>query len=432
MWRVIQLPTFLVGQFSKTLHAKIPVPELKLPNPKSAHAPDAVDQQLRCVEAPHVAVLVDTASNYGRGLLEGIAEYLESQGPWSVYLNAHATGTIDPKWLKNWTGDGILAFVENRATENWLKRKRIPVVELYGHLENSSLPTVCGSDEDIGILAAQHLLDCGLQSFAFSGYLDENWSRLRQRGFVAQTENAGFKCATFDYPRSVNALSDWEHWQTQLSKWLEARPRGMGIMACSDRHAQRVLDACKRVGLNVPDDVAVIGVDNDVAFCQLANPQLSSVADSPKRIGFEGAALLDQLIQGKVSLAEAGQRRVPPRGVVARRSTEVRSASDPLIADVLRFIRDQNRYGSSVKEIVAHFDMPRSVLFRRFRKATGRTPHAEIVRARLDRAKHLLVHTSRSILEISEACGFEHPEYMGAMFKKLTGQTPGDYRRERQ
>jgi LacI family transcriptional regulator len=379
----------------------------------------------------HVAIFVDTASNYGRGILEGVAEYLETRGPWSIYLNSHSTGTIDREWLKHWTGDGMLAFVEDRETERWLCKKKIPVVELYGQLENSPLPTVCGSDEAIGALAARYLIDRGLQSFAFSGYPNENWANMRQRGFIHECNEAGFKCATFDYPRSVTALRDWERWQRQLAEWLQKRPRGLGMMACSDRHAQRILDACKRVSLNVPDDVAVIGVDNDVALCQLADPQLSSIADNPKRIGFEAAALLDQIMQGKKTFEHAGRLNIPPRGVVARSSTEVRSATDPLITDVLRFIRDQKHSGTSVKEIVAHFDVPRSVFFRRFRKATGRTPHSEILRARIDRVKHLLVQTSLSAHEIAVACGFEHPEYMGAMFKKATGQTPGDYRRER-
>ena len=247
----------------------------------------------------HVAVFVDGAGNYGRGLLEGIADYLEVGGPWSVFVEPHATGVFDTGWVRRWHGDGILACIEDREATARLARLRVPLVETYGHLAELQIPCVGNDDVVIGRLAAEHLLDCRLRHFVFSGYPGHGWVEGRRRGFVEAVARAGFTCDCWDSHRSFSSLRSRENAQDELTSRLRRQPRPLGLMACSDRHAQCVLDACRRAGLRVPDDVAVIGTDNDAVICRLSQPSLSSVADNPRRIGFEAAELLERIIRKK-------------------------------------------------------------------------------------------------------------------------------------
>ncbi len=401
---------------------------------KAASSPAKQQQNARVPrppgERPHVAILVDTGGNYGRGLVEGIATYLATHGPWSVYLDPHATGRLDSSWLRSWNGDGILAFIEHRGIEAALIRRGIPVVEMYGHLPDLRLPSICSDDVAIGELAVNHFIQRGLLHFAFTGYPDQPWSARRREGFAAGVKAAGYPCATLDYPRSFKSVIAWERAQERLTEWLARQPRPLGVMACSDRHAQRVLDACRRLKLSVPDEVAVIGVDDDVAICQLADPPLSSVSDNPVKIGYDAAQMLDDLMSRRIDPATIGRVLVPPRCVVARRSTDVKASGDELVADVLRFIREHACQNINVDTLLRKFPSSRSALFRRFRQATGRTMHEEILRVRLEQVQHLLVHTQRPVVEIAYLTGFEHAEYLGAVFKRRMGVSPGGFRNQ--
>jgi LacI family transcriptional regulator len=378
-----------------------------------------------------VAVFIDSSSNYGRGVLEGTAEYLETHGPWSVFLKPHAIGPLNPAWLRRWTGDGIIAFVEHAEIAHRLCRRGIPVVEVYGHLPDLGVPSFGSDDEAIGRLAAEHLLDRGFSKFAFVGYPKQSWSVRRQRGFAATVSAVDCSCEIFEHPRAFDSLSEWERSQERLTHWLLGQPRPLGVMACSDRQAQRVLDACRRIGLAIPDELAVIGVDNDQVLCQLADPPLSSVADNPAQIGYEAAELLDAIMSGKRRRTDAGGRLIPPRGVVTRRSTDVTVADDSIIAAALSFIREHACEDINATSLSRRFPLSRSAFYRRFVEATRRTPHEEILRTRIERAQQLLTDTDRPVAEIARLTGFEYPEYLGAVFKRRTGMSPGEFR-ERQ
>jgi LacI family transcriptional regulator len=379
-------------------------------------------------ESLHIAIFLDSAGNYGRGLLEGIADYLEVGGPWSVFLEKHATGIFDTGWVRRWHGDGILAFIEDRSAMAGLSRLRVPVVETYGHLADLQIPRVGNDDDAIGRAAAEHLIDRRFRHFVFSGYPGHVWVEGRRRGFTEALARAGFTCDCWYSPRSFSSLRSWEKSQDELTARLHRQPKPLGVMACSDRHAQSVLDACRRAGLQVPDNVAVIGTDNDAVICRLSQPPLSSVADNPRRIGFEAARLLERIIRRKAVPAGHRPILVPPLGVVTRRSTETTVTDDGLVAESLRFIREHACEDIDANAVWRRFPVSRSAFYRRFRDALGRSPHEEILRARLDRVRELLVDSRLSIAEVARLAGFEHPEYLGAVFKRRTGLTPGQYR----
>lgn len=376
---------------------------------------------------PHVAVAVDRSLSYGRGVLRGIADYVETFGPWSIYLEPRSAGRYAPGWLRRWRGDGILAYIEDPALARRFGRSGIPTVELFGHRFDLRLPQVGNDDDAIGRLAAEHLLDRHLRRFAFSGYPGEAWVERRFRGFREALARSGFGCERLDAARAAGTPSRWEREQERLARRLRTLPKPVGLFACSDRHAQRVLDACRRARLRVPDAVAVLGVDNDEETCRLADPPLSSVMDDPRRVGFEAARLLDRRMSGR--RAPLRPLLVPPLGVVARRSTDVAAVDDPLAAVAVRAIRARAGRGLRVEDLIAEARVSRAVFYRRFRAATGRTPHEEIVRARVERVKALLRQTALPLEEIAAETGFDHPEYLSVVFRRETGMTPGSFRR---
>ena len=379
---------------------------------------------------PHVAVAVDKSRSYGRGLLAGIADYVETRGRWSLYVEPQSAGTYARGWLRGWRGDGVLAYIEDPGLARRLFRSGIPVVELFAHRLDLGLPMVGNDDEAIGSLAADHLLACQLRRFAFSGYPGEAWVERRFTGFARTLGRQGFRVTRFRGSREAGSPARWEREQAELTAGLLALQRPAGLFACSDRHAQRVLDACRRAGIPVPDQLAVIGVDNDEETCRLSDPPLTSVKDDPRRIGFEAARLLDHL------MSRSGHRLptlrlIPPLGIASRRSTDVTAVEDLKIAEAMRAIRQRACDGLRVEDLIREAHLSRAAFYRRFRAALGRRPHEELLRTRLSRVKDLLLQTSRTIEEIAAQTGFDHPEYLSAVFRRETGRTPGAFRQRR-
>jgi LacI family transcriptional regulator len=208
--------------------------------------------------------------------------------------------------------------------------------------------------------------------------------------------------------------------------WLKQLPKPVGLMGCYDIRAREVLDACMLAGLAVPDEVAVIGVDNDDLICELAEPRLSSVIPNAHRTGYEAAALLERMLAGE--RVPPGAYLIPPVGIVTRHSTDMLAVDDPHVAAALRFIRERACDGINVEDVVAAVPLSRRVLETRFKQLTSRTPHAEIQRVQIDRVKQLLTETELTLEAAAHRCGFRHSEYMSVVFKRITGMTPGRFR----
>ena len=219
----------------------------------------------------------------------------------------------------------------------------------------------------------------------------------------------------------------WEEEQEAIAAWVLSLPRPVGVMACNDDRGQQVLDACRRVNVLVPEEVAVIGVDNDEILCSLSSPPLTSVDINTVQVGFEAAALLDRLMAGRRPPAEPFL--LPPRGVVPRESTDVLATDDRELAAAIRFIRDHACDGLRVKELVRKTGLSRRALERRMEKLLGRSPKEEITRVQIERAKRLLTETDLSAATVAEKCGYSQPKYFSQVFHGKVGLPPGAYRR---
>lgn len=382
----------------------------------------------RQVKHPSIALCVDRSQGYASKVMQGVAKYVETYGPWSLFIDMRFSGDYAQNWLRRWKGDGILAYVEDARLARTLRNSSIPTVELFGHRHDLALPQVCPDNEAIGHLGAQHLLERNFRHFTFCGYSGRPFSELRQKGFTETLRKAGFDCAVQVLPRHAAVLQQWEQLQHRLVDWLMRLPKPNAIMACSDRHAQRVLDACRRANISVPEEIAVIGASNDEELCRLSNPPLTSVAYDCERIGYEASQLLHQLMQEKKPRKTVPQIFIPPVGVVTRKSTDITAIDDQFIAGTVRYIREHACNGLSVNEILSEFRISRSAFYGRFEKAIGRSPHDEILRVKLERARSLLTQTNLAIERIAEMSGFANTEYLYVAFKRSMGVTPRHYR----
>lgn len=376
----------------------------------------------------HVALIIETAVVYGREILRGVARYMRANRGWSVFLDERELLAPPPEWLTGWSGDGIICRPTTADLADVLRRRGLPVVDLNDRYGDLGLPRIASDMPLIGKLAAEHLMERGFRQIAFCGFCGELWSEERSVGVAAATA-AGRAELNPGYASPFGWLREhaWQHERDSIADWLKQLPRPLGVVACNDVRGQHVLDACRAVGASVPEEIAVIGVDNAETFCELCDPPLSSVLPDAERIGFEAAALLDRLMAG--DRVPQTQMLIPPKGLVVRQSTDVMAVDDPLIARAQRIIREQASCGLTVEALLTTVGASRSVLERGFRRYLGRSPHDEIRRTRLKRVRQLLRETDWPLERIAEAAGYEHPEYMMVQFKRVLGVTPTEWRR---
>lgn len=373
----------------------------------------------------HVALLVETSLASGRDILCGIARYVREHEPWALYHEPRSLEESVPRWLSSWKGDGIIARIQNPAIAAAVKATGLPIVDVLGVVPKERFPLVHVDDGAIAVAAADHLRERGFRHFAYFGIEKENWSESRRDAFARAVRTAGFDAAVYELPRA--AADSWETIEEDLAAWIRQLPKPVGVMVCSDQRGPLVLEACRRANSVVPDEVAVVGVDNDVPLCQVCNPPLSSVQPGHEQVGYEAAVLLERLMNH--SPHPKSPILVEPQAVITRQSSDVLAIEDRPIATALRLIRESAGQGIRVESLARQVGLSRSVFQRRFRAALKRSVHQEILNARLKRAQELLTETDLALAEIAERTGFKHQEYLGAVFKSRLGSTPAQFRR---
>jgi LacI family transcriptional regulator len=365
-----------------------------------------------------VALLIETSNAYARGLLGGIMDYVRQHQPWSIYLPELGRGDVPPRWR----GDGIIARIETKAIARTVARAGLPVVDVSAGRHLPSIPWLETDDGAITRLAVDHLLSRGFRHLAFCGESRFAWSRGRAEHFRKLGRDAGVSVDVYE----SSGVDPWAKEHHALLAWVRRLPKPVGIMACYDIKAQQLLDVCRENGVGVPEEVAVIGVDNDPLLCGLTSPPLSSVIPNSHRTGYEAAALLDRMMGGDRIPAKG--HFIPPIGVETRQSTDVLALADREIAAAVRFIREHACDGATIEDLLRVVPLSRRVMESRYRKATGRTPHQDLLRFRIDRVQQLLAETDHSLERIATLAGFNHPEYMSVAFRRETGTTPGKFR----
>ena len=385
-----------------------------------------------------VALVMNAATPYDRKCIRGVADYAEKVTNWTLYVEE------DPLrlWpgLSRWRGDGVIADFHERQLPKFHQCSEIPVVRIGGgprwgdpSLADAYFET---DNEAIPRLAAEHLIERGYQRLAFCGLERSQiapwpkergaWPTIRARIFKQRAAEAGLPCSIYA-PHHATGHT-WKDLERELASWLASLEKPVGLMACNDTRALHVLSCCRKIGVRVPDDIGLIGVDNDELLCELSRPPLTSVEQGSRRMGYQAAELLDRLMSGRK--VQQSRFVIPPEGVVVRRSTDSLVIEDAHMAAAVRFIHEHACDRIHVSDVARAAKMSRSVLRIRFNAARGRSVHSEIQRQRIEQVRQLLTTTSLTLKQISGRAGFKHVQHMTTVFRQAIGQTPAKYRKQ--
>ncbi len=374
-----------------------------------------------------VALLIETSRTYGRDLLRGVKRYTEEHGGWSLFVEVRDLESKPPPWLSSWDGDGILVRSGSRAISNAVRRLNVPAVELRSSRAGDNVPFVGVDNEQVGKLVAEHFLERGFQHFGVYELDTEQFFVDRRNSFVRHLQAAGFDCSAFQQAGHTEKPSQWEEQQNRLIDWLQQLPRPVAVMACTDQLGCWLLDACRRAEIPVPEQIAVVGVENDETLAEMSSPPLSSLSLAGEKIGYEAARILDEMMNGKSPPREPVL--IAPLRLETRLSSNILAINDPLLSQCLRLIRERACDGLKVADILEQVPISRSSLERGIRKLLGRSPNAEINRVRLRKVCELLSQTELTLEEIAIRTGFTTSQYLSELFRKKENKTPGEYRK---
>ncbi|MEP3479649.1 MAG: DNA-binding transcriptional regulator [Fuerstiella sp.] len=375
-----------------------------------------------------VALLIETSNAYARNLLSGIVSYLHTQTSWSVSLPEQHRGADPPTWLRSWKGDGVIARIETESIAKVIRRLKVPIVDVSAARHVPSAPWVETDDSAMAEAAFQHFRERGFRQFAFLAEPEFTWSNLREAGFIKAAQASNFQCHVFHSRKPDTRNFSWAQERNRMGHWLRQLPRPVGIFACYDIKGQQVLDLCREQSISVPEEVAVLGVDNDELLCDLCNPPLSSIMPAAQQAGRQAAELLELMMDGQK--VPPLPHLIKPLGIVTRQSTDVIAIDDQDVADAMKFIRDHACEGINVNTVLDTIPLSRRVLEKRFQEIIGRTPHQEIARRRLEQVRRLLIETDLTLRQIASKTGFRNEEYLSVAFRKATGISPGQYRKQ--
>lgn len=365
-----------------------------------------------------VGLMVEALNGYGTRILKGIARWVQLNPGWRLAFFDGERGEL-ADLIRNWQGDGIICTVTDEEFAKAAKARKIPVVNVAGRHRKHTIPSVLGEDQAGGQLAAKYFLERGFQNFVYIGSLDYQFAKDRLRGFEEHLEDAG---------HSVMKLDSQLGNEEELAQTLCELPKPLAILTGTDRRAASVMEAAWQAELQVPDDVAILGMGDHTILCDLCTPTLSSVDLDMETRGFQAASLLFRLMSGDPAPSEP--IRVPPVGVISRGSTDTYAFSDPTFAAARRFIQENAHEPIKVTDVASAVETSRRTLENRFKEFSSRSLHEEIWRAHFDRAKLLLTTTDLNLDEVASKSGFRTASSLANYFKLKTGLTPRTYRSE--
>ncbi len=374
-----------------------------------------------------VLLVFRTRFEESMAMLKGIAHFAHTHRVWTAFHDDQARSEDDVGWMRRKAWKGVISRHTTQHMVEACEELGIPLVDLNDSEPYPGVPKIRPDNVGIGHLGAEHFIERGYQKFGFCGFGNGGWSCERRDGFVEAVRLAGRTCSVFDVDYPGDLTPAWDEGQIEkLSAWLEHLPKPIALMACNDMRAQQIISAAHMKGILVPEEVAILGTNNDTIRCELSEPQLSSVAPNAFQSGYRAAQTLSEMLAGRAP--GVYDQRVEPIGVVTRHSTDALAVEDRNVVAALSFIRENACQGITVEQVLQHAHASRSQLERKFRLHIGRSPQAEIRRVQLKNIRQLLMETDFPLKRIAELTGFEHMEYMCVLFKRLTGISPGIYR----
>lgn len=376
-----------------------------------------------------IILLLDFAEEYSKSLMKGINAYSKEFGPWifcRMPLFHRETIGIDGilKWALEWGADGIVGQLYNKEIDK-IVRAGIPVIAQDFKERFTEIPNITGAYHEAGQMGADYFLKKGFTNFAFYGFNDIVWSRERAEGFEGHLRSKGHKVHYFEHKKS-RSTELWYYKPSSLSRWLKSLPKPIGLMTCDDNQGQHITEACRHVGIRIPEEVAVLGVDNDEMICDLSDPPLSSIALDVEKGGYDAAKLLDQMI--KHGTAGYYDIIVRPTQVITRHSTDIYATNDDHIASSLKYIHQNIDKNLHVDEVVKQVPLSRRALEKRFLEITGYPIYKYIFNLRIEKFTQKLLDTDMSVFEIALDMGLGDSKNIARQFRQAKGCSPSAYR----
>ena len=376
----------------------------------------------------NVALLVEVSNQYARELLAGIIAFEQGHANWSVYLpEQQRKGEVSIERLKDWKVDGILARIETDSIAQAVQDLDVPVVDLSAARLVDGIPWVETDNAAIARMAADHLLEKGFRHFGFIGEAGFNWSKWRGEEFRNYLSQFDSQCDCFEFLLSTDPDFSWQTEIQRLRQWILSLPKPVGVFASYDIAAHRLLEICREEMIPVPDQVAVVGVDNDNLICNICSPTLTSVEPAAFDSGFHAAQLLERQMNGETVSSDGVFFK--PLAIRERLSTDTIAVDDEAVANALWFIRENAVFNISVDDVVSNGDLSRRQLELRFKKIVGHSPHKEIQSRRLRKVKQLLTTTDLSVAVIADRVGYQHAEYLSVVFQREEGISISEFRK---
>lgn len=383
---------------------------------------------------PLVLLLLETSNKINRDRIQGVLRYERLYGPWRLHLVEGKRFEQPVRDLRALGVTGVLAGTTLTEQLPSVLRMKAPLVFFDAQSSYrapsdalSGFSSVSCDNVKVGRFGAEFLLAKGFSSFAYvADTWGSVWSRDREEGFCGRLKEAGASCSVYRGP-SVRARKDWSIDQVAMAEWLKALPKPVGILAAYDGRGKQVLDTCQLAAVGVPNEAAVLGVDNDELICAATNPPMSSILRDTEQSGYLAAEMLDRLMRGKSRKRESAA--YGPVSVCERLSTERLPFNDYLAVKAEAFIRLNAGVGMRVADVVSHLGVSRRLAEIRFRQVTGRSIHASIQSARLSQVCRLLRETDLPIGKICGRCGFVTDSYLGLVFRRRYNMSMREYRR---
>lgn len=383
-------------------------------------------------KVPKVILLIEKSRAFGRGLLHGIVQYSNLHGPWLFYMEPEINKKSRKHpydWIRDLQADGIIGYTWDANLVKAIVSLGYPAI-IRG-LEKPTGNAYCIVTDQVAIArtAVEYFLELGFRRFAYCGFDDMSWSVKRGENFSHIVAESGFKAYLYKQPKSKRLRSPDKE-QVIIARWLISLPKPIAVMAGNDDRSQDILAACKISDINVPSEVAILGVDNDELICGLSYPQLSSIALSTQTAGYEAAQVLGKLMEGQKVAESERQVSVSPLHVVTRQSTDIMAIEDKQVAEVVHFIRNHSKQVIQVGDVADAVGFSRRTLEQRFRKVLAHSIHEEIKYTRVNQMAKMLIGTNLSISQIARSLGFPYTNNISRYFKRQKGMSPLEYRRK--
>lgn len=370
-----------------------------------------------------IGLMLNPSIGYERGIIQGIAKYSHLYGPWSFYSIPGKTRESLPHW-PNWDIDG--AIITDKYDLKPLLDKKIPCISMLVREEINGIPNIVPNNSDVGLMGGNYFLDKGFKHFCFCVERGIEWAQQRYESFKNRIEERGHKVSKFEVHDDRIAISE----RMELIDYIKSLPKPLAVFAANDRCGRQVVDMCRQADIHVPEEVSVLGVDNDDFICGLSNPPLSSIVFNTENAGYEAAKRLDMMISDKSSHKDNSNIWVQPTEIYQRQSTSLFVIEDKIVSEAINFISLNNKRPIQISDVSNHTGVSQKVLQKKFKQFLNRTVHGEISRVRADYIAKLLLETNLTVSEIAYSMGYTCDNHMSRFFQKVKGLTITQFRKK--